>query len=165
MRIAQDLYEGVETKDGPTGLITYMRTDSTTIAAVAQREAKDVVATRYGLQYVYRGPKREAKKAKGAQEAHEAIRPTSFARDPDSLADALTPEQLRLYRLIWQRALASQMAAKELETTTVELSADMYDLRASATRTTFDGFSAVYTEGSDDAAEEAERTSACTCRG
>ncbi|MGI8928030.1 MAG: type I DNA topoisomerase [Candidatus Limnocylindrales bacterium] len=158
MRIAQDLYEGLDTKDGRVGLITYMRTDSTTIASIAEREAKEVVATRYGLRYMYRGPVREKKKSKGAQEAHEAIRPTSFARDPDSLASELEPDQLKLYRLIWQRALASQMAAKELETTTVDLKAARYDLRASATRTIFDGFSAVYTEGSDDSAEEQERT-------
>ena len=158
MRVAQDLYEGLDTRDGRVGLITYMRTDSTTIADVAKREAKEVIATRYALRYVYSGPQRADKKAKGAQEAHEAIRPTSFARDPDSLASELTNDQLKLYRLIWQRALASQMAAKELETTTVDLKADRYDLRASATRTTFDGFSAVYTEGSDDSAEEQERT-------
>jgi DNA topoisomerase-1 len=158
MRIAQDLYEGLETQDGPVGLITYMRTDSTQMAAVAQREAKQVVATRYGLRYVYNGRERVGKKQKGAQEAHEAIRPTSFARDPDSLAANLSPEQLRLYRLVWQRALASQMAPKELETTTVELLADRYDLRASATRTVFDGFAAVYTEGTDDGTEEAEAT-------
>jgi DNA topoisomerase-1 len=158
MRIAQDLYEGMDTKEGRVGLITYMRTDSTNLAAVAEREAKEVVATRYGLQYVYRGPKREAKKAKGAQEAHEAIRPTSFARHPDSLEAELSPEQFRLYRLIWQRALASQMSAKELETTTVDLTAEQYLLRASATRTVFDGFSTIYTEGFDDTAEEAEAT-------
>ncbi len=131
MRIAQDLYEGLDTKDGRVGLITYMRTDSTNMAAVAEREAKEVIATRYALNYVYRGPKRESKKSKGAQEAHEAIRPTSFERDPESLANELEPEQYRLYRLIWQRALASQMAAKELETTTVDLAADPYTLRAS----------------------------------
>jgi DNA topoisomerase-1 len=158
MRIAQDLYEGLDTKDGRVGLITYMRTDSTNMASIAEREAKEVVATRYSLKHVYRGPKRENKKSKGAQEAHEAIRPTSFARDPDSLANELEPEQFRLYRLIWQRALASQMSAKELETTTVDLSADRYALRAAATRTTFDGFSAVYTEGSDDTDDEAEAT-------
>ncbi len=158
MRVAQDLYEGIDTAQGRVGLITYMRTDSTNIASVALHEARDVIATRYGLQYVYRGPKREAKKSKGAQEAHEAVRPTSFARDPDSLAASLSAEQLRLYRLIWQRALASQMAAKELETTTVELADGRYELRATATRTTFDGFSRVYTEGTDDATEEPERT-------
>ena len=90
-------------------------------------------------------------KSKGAQEAHESIRPTSFRRDPDSLARFLKPEELRLYRLIWQRALASQMEAKELETTTAELAAGPYELRASATRVLFDGFARVYTEGRDEA--------------
>ena len=157
MRIAQDLYEGADTTEGRVGLITYMRTDSPTMAHVAMREARDVISTRYGLKYVVAKGRVYSAKTKGAQEAHEAIRPTSFARDPDSLARSLTPEQLRLYRLIWQRALASQMADKELETTTIDLSADPYALRASATRTIFDGFAAVYTEGLDDAAEEADR--------
>ncbi len=95
-------------------------------------------------------------KAKGAQEAHEAIRPTSFQRDPDSIARWLSSEELRLYRLIWQRALASQMTEKRLETTSVDLTAGRYGLRASATRTLFDGFSRVYTEGRDDDTEEDE---------
>src|SRR4029079_1011115 len=86
----------------------------------------------------------------------ESIRPTSFRRDPDSLAGSVKPEELRLYRLIWQRAIASQMAAKELETTTADLAAGAYELRASATKTLFDGFSAVYTEGRDDGAEDEE---------
>jgi DNA topoisomerase-1 len=157
MRIAQDLYEGIDTPEGRVGLITYMRTDSPSLAQVAIREARDVISTRFGLRYVVAKGRQYAAKSKGAQEAHEAIRPTSFSRDPDSVAAALSPEQLRLYRLIWQRAIASQMADKELETTTAELAAEPYELRASATRTVFDGFSAVYTEGSDDAAEEAER--------
>jgi DNA topoisomerase-1 len=89
-------------------------------------------------------------KAKGAQEAHESIRPTSFRREPDALREHLKSDELRLYRLIWQRAIASQMAAKEMETTTVELEAGRYGLRASATRTLFDGFARVYTEGRDD---------------
>ena len=157
MRIAQDLYEGADTSDGRVGLITYMRTDSVNIADVAKREARDVIASRYGLRYVVAKGRAFKQGSKGAQEAHEAIRPTSFTRDPDSLAATLSPEQFRLYRLIWQRALASQMAEKELETTTVDLAADPYDLRATASRTIFDGFSAVYTEGTDDAEEEAER--------
>src|SRR6185295_1130829 len=95
---------------------------------------------------------------KGAQEAHESIRPTSFRRDPDSLAGFLKPEELRLYRLIWQRALASQMEAKELETTTAELEAGPYGLRASATRVLFDGFARVYTEGRDDSRDGADGT-------
>jgi DNA topoisomerase-1 len=97
-------------------------------------------------------------RSKGAQEAHESIRPTSFRRDPDSLAHSLKPEELRLYRLIWQRALASQMAAKELETTTIELADGPYELRASATRVLFDGFARVYTEGRDDDGADDEET-------
>jgi DNA topoisomerase-1 len=159
MRAAQNLYEGVDTPGGRVGLITYMRTDSTAIAAVAMREARDVIAGRYGLKYVVPRGRVYKTKSKGAQEAHEAIRPTSFERDPDSLAGALGADELRLYRLIWQRALASQMAAKELETSTVELGADRYGLRASATRTVFDGFAAVYTEGSDEPADDEQERS------
>jgi DNA topoisomerase-1 len=156
MRIAQDLYEGADLAEGRVGLITYMRTDSPQMANVAMHEARDVIGARYGLRYMVPKGRVYSAKSKGAQEAHEAIRPTSFARDPEALENVLPPEQLRLYRLIWQRAIASQMPDKELETTTVELAADRYGLRASATRTTFDGFAAVYTEGSDDSAEEAE---------
>ncbi len=157
MRVAQDLYEGIDTPDGRVGLITYMRTDSPQMADVAVREARQLIAQRFSLRHVGPKDRRYTAKSKGAQEAHEAVRPTSFDRDPDSLASALTPEQVRLYRLIWQRALASQMADKELETTTVELEAEPYGLRASAMRTVFEGFAAVYTEGSDDTVEEAER--------
>ena len=138
-------------------------------------EAREVISGRYGLQYVMPRGRVYKTKTKGAQEAHEAIRPTSFARDPDSLGRACsTPSELRLYRLIWQRALASQMAPKELETTTVDLTADGYGLRATATRTIFDGFAAVYTEGTDDPASddgggqlpalaEGDRTSVARC--
>ncbi|HEX5015430.1 MAG TPA: type I DNA topoisomerase [Candidatus Limnocylindrales bacterium] len=154
MKIAQDLYEGVDTPDGHVGLITYMRTDSTAIAGVAMGEARDVIRDRFGEPYTMPKGRVYKTKAKGAQEAHESIRPTSFRRDPDSLAGTLKPEELRLYRLIWQRAIASQMAAKELETTTIELAAGVYELRAGATRTLFDGFSRVYTEGRDDGAAE-----------
>ena len=150
MSIAQRLYEGVETPDGHVGLITYMRTDSVSIAGVAMGEARDVIRERFGEQYTMPKGRVYKTKTKGAQEAHESIRPTSFNRDPDSLARFLKPEELRLYRLIWQRALASQMEAKELETTTAELAAAPYELRASATRTLFDGFARVYTEGRDE---------------
>src|SRR3954468_18680116 len=151
MSVAQRLYEGVDTPDGHVGLITYMRTDSVAIAGIAMGEARDVIRERYGDAYTMPKGRVYKTKTKGAQEAHESIRPTSFARDPDSMAGFLKPEELRLYRLIWQRALASQMEAKELETTTVELAADPYELRASATKTLFDGFSRVYTEGRDEA--------------
>ncbi len=160
MSVAQRLYEGADTPDGHVGLITYMRTDSTAIAGVAMGEARDVIRARFGDQYTMPKGRVYKTKSKGAQEAHESIRPTSFQRQPDSLAGMLGNDELRLYRLIWQRAIASQMAAKELETTTVELAAAPYELRASATKTLFDGFSAVYTEGRDDGAaedEEAER--------
>ncbi len=158
MSIAQRLYEGVDSPDGHVGLITYMRTDSTAIAGVAMAEAQDLIKQRFGERYGTGKGRVYKTSTKGAQEAHESIRPTSFLRDPDSLRSALKPEEYRLYRLIWQRAVASQMAPKELETTTVELEAGDYRLRASATRTLFDGFARVYTEGQDDTAEETERT-------
>jgi DNA topoisomerase-1 len=159
MSVAQRLYEGADTPDGHVGLITYMRTDSTAMAGVAMGEARDVIGNRYGAQYAMPKGRVYKTKAKGAQEAHESIRPTSFQRDPDSLAGTLGADELRLYRLIWQRALASQMAPKELETTTVDLVDGSYGLRASATRTLFDGFSRVYTEGRDDDADDDDEAS------
>ncbi|MFL5779659.1 MAG: type I DNA topoisomerase [Chloroflexota bacterium] len=156
MSIAQRLYEGADTPDGHVGLITYMRTDSTAIAGIAMGEAREVIRGRFGPEYTMTKGRVYKTKTKGAQEAHESIRPTSFRRDPDSLAGTLKPEELRLYRLIWQRAIASQMAPKELETTTVDLADGPYELRASATRTLFDGFSRVYTEGRDDGADDDE---------
>ncbi|HLX35287.1 MAG TPA: type I DNA topoisomerase [Candidatus Limnocylindrales bacterium] len=156
MSVAQRLYEGVETADGHVGLITYMRTDSVALAGVAMGEAREVIRERFGEPYAMPKGRVYRTKTKGAQEAHESIRPTSFRRDPDSLARFLKPEELRLYRLIWQRALASQMEAKELETTTVDLLAEPYALRATATRTLFDGFARVYTEGRDEAGDEDE---------
>jgi DNA topoisomerase-1 len=157
MSVAQRLYEGVETPDGQVGLITYMRTDSVALSGQAMGEAREVIHQRYGADYTMPKGRPFKTKTKNAQEAHEAVRPTSFQRDPEALARTLGRDEARLYRLIWQRALASQMKEKELETTTVELSAGVYGLRASATRTVFDGFSRVYTEGQDDTAEEAER--------
>ena len=121
MSIAQRLYEGVDTPDGHVGLITYMRTDSTAIAGVAMGEAQQVIGDRFGERYDAGKGRVYKTKAKGAQEAHESVRPTSFTRDPDSMRAHLKAEELRLYRLIWQRAIASQMAPKELETTTAEL--------------------------------------------
>jgi DNA topoisomerase I len=155
MSLAQELYEGVESA-GQVGLITYMRTDSVAMAGVAQAEARRVIGETFGREYAMPHGRGFRTKTRGAQEAHEAIRPTSFERTPDSLAGRLSRDLLRLYRLIWQRAIASQMAPKEQETTTVELEAGEYSLRASATRTLFDGFARVYTEGRDDADEEVE---------
>jgi DNA topoisomerase-1 len=158
MSVAQRLYEGVETAEGQVGLITYMRTDSTAIAGIAVGEAREVIGQRYGANYTMPKGRVYKTKTKGAQEAHESVRPTSFRRDPDSLEGSLKPDELRLYRLIWQRALASQMAPKELETTTIELADGPYELRASATKVLFDGFSRVYTEGRDDGADDDEET-------
>ncbi len=159
MSIAQRLYEGADTPEGHVGLITYMRTDSTAIAGIAMGDAREVIGERYGQPFTMPKGRVYKTKSKGAQEAHESIRPTSFRRDPDSLAGALKPDELRLYRLIWQRALASQMAPKELETTTVELADGPYELRASSTKTLFEGFARVYTEGRDDGADEDEEGS------
>ncbi len=156
MSVAQRLYEGIEVEGESVGLTTYMRTDSTSMAGVAMGEAREVIGSRFGPEYTMPKGRVYKTKAKGAQEAHEAIRPTSFQRDPDSIARWLSSEELRLYRLIWQRALASQMTEKRLETTSVDLTAGRYGLRASATRTLFDGFSRVYTEGRDDDTEEDE---------
>ncbi|HSL97258.1 MAG TPA: type I DNA topoisomerase [Candidatus Deferrimicrobiaceae bacterium] len=156
MSIAQRLYEGAETPDGHVGLITYMRTDSVAMAGVAMGEAREVIRQRYGEPYTMPKGRVYKTKTRGAQEAHESIRPTSFRRDPDSLAGHLKPEELRLYRLIWQRALASQMEAKELETATADLAAGPYELRATATRTLFDGFARVYSEARGDEPGEAD---------
>ncbi len=158
MSVAQRLYEGLETQEGQVGLITYMRTNSVALSGQAIGDARGVIAARFGDRYTMPRGRQFKTKTRNAQEAHEAIRPTSFRRDPDSVQRSLKPDEARLYRLIWQRALASQMAEKELETTTAELADGRYELRASATRTLFDGFAAVYTEGMDDAQEEAERT-------
>ena len=156
MSVAQRLYEGVETPEGHVGLITYMRTDSTAIAGVAMGEAREVIGERYGEPYTMPKGRVYKTKSKGAQEAHESVRPTSFRRDPDTMAAFLKSDEARLYRLIWQRALASQMSPKELETTTIELADGRYELRASATKVLFDGFSIVYTEGRDDASADDE---------
>lgn len=158
MKIAQDLYEGIAVDGDPTGLITYMRTDSTAMAAGAKAEARAVIAERFGEAYTVPKGKVYGKAVKGAQEAHEAIRPTSFHRDPQSLARWLKPEELKLYRLIWQRAIASQMADKRQETVAADLVAGRYGLRASATRVLFDGFTRVYSEGRDDGAADDDET-------
>ncbi len=168
MQIAQQLYEGVELgSEGSVGLITYMRTDSTQVAHSAQDEARVVIAERYGKEYVPATPPQYTKKVRGAQEAHEAIRPTGPGRDPDSVAAHLTGEQLRLYRLIWQRFLASQMAPAIMDQTTVDIGAGPagakaprpYTFRATGSVIKFPGFLAVYREGQDqgDAADDLDK--------
>jgi DNA topoisomerase-1 len=155
MSVAQRLYEGIELPgEGQVGLITYMRTDSVAMSRQAMAEAGDVIRGRFGAEYAAEKGRVYRNRSRNAQEAHEAIRPTSFTRDALALEGQLGRDEARLYRLIWQRALASQMAAKQLETATASLVAGDYELRASATRTVFDGFARVYTEGRDDSEDD-----------
>ncbi len=155
MKIAQSLYEGVDIGGDTVGLITYMRTDGTTMAGEAIAESRRVIGELHGDRYVPERPRAYTSKVKNAQEAHEAIRPTSFARTPDRVARYLDSDQARLYELIWKRALASQMESAEQERTTVDVaSADRQTrLRAVGTVTLFDGFLKLYQEGRDDEAE------------
>src|SRR5262249_48723901 len=133
---------------GSVGLITYMRTDSVRIATEAQEEARSFIREAFGADYIPQSP-RQYKTSGGAQDAHEAIRPTSVYRTPDSLAKDLSPEQLKLYRLIWQRFVASQMQPAIFDVTTVEIDAKGYLFRATGSVVKFNGFMAIYTEGKD----------------
>jgi len=158
MAVAQELYEGLPIGDeGQVGLITYMRTDSTRVAESAVAEARSFISRKYGAEYVPSHPRVFAKKAKGAQEAHEAIRPTRMEREPELIQQYLTSDQARLYRLVWERMIASQMAAAQFDTTSVDVSAmtktgdATYVLRASGTVPHFLGFLVLYSEGKDDA--------------
>ena len=156
MRIAQQLYEGVDVGGETVGLITYMRTDGVQMAGEAIGEARHLIGDRYGARYLPSAPRAYTSRTKNAQEAHEAIRPTSFARLPQNIERRLEPDQARLYDLIWKRALASQMESAELERTTVDaVSADgQITLRATGTVTLFDGFLTLYQEGRDDVSED-----------
>ncbi|MDR3514050.1 MAG: type I DNA topoisomerase [Caulobacteraceae bacterium] len=156
MQAAQKLYEGIDIGGETVGLITYMRTDGVQTAPEAIAEAREVIAGRWGKEYVPEAPRIYKTKAKNAQEAHEAIRPTSMARNPGSLR--LEPDLGRLYELIWKRTIASQMEAARIERTTVELeSADgKTGLRATGQVVLFDGYLAVYEEGRDDTAATGE---------
>src|SRR2546430_1429154 len=156
MVIAQQLYEGVSLGDAPVGLITYMRTDSLHVAEGALRQAKDVITREFGADHALEHPRHYKTRSKGAQEAHEAIRPTDLSRTPDRIKRFLKPDQLKLYTLIWQRALASQMAPAKFENTRLDVEAGQYVLRANGRRVVFDGFLRVYTEGRDDDQEEKE---------
>jgi DNA topoisomerase-1 len=156
MRIAQRLYEGLDLPEGHAGLITYMRTDSVAIAASAVSEARLVIGQQFGDAAVPKRPNAYRARTKGAQEAHEAIRPSSFARTPDAVRGALKPEELRLYELIWKRALASQMLPARFDQVAVDVSAGRYTLRATASKRVFDGYQALYVEGRDDEEDEAQ---------
>ena len=156
MRVAQKLYEGIELPgEGNVGLISYMRTDSVTLSELAIAEIRDIIAERYGAENVPEKPRVFKTKAKNAQEAHEAIRPTSVARTPESLKDSLDEDQFRLYSLIWKRTMACQMVPAVFDTVAIELAAGDpeagHRLRANGSILVEPGFMAVYKEGQDDA--------------
>ncbi|ACT02098.1 type I DNA topoisomerase [Paenibacillus sp. JDR-2] len=155
MSVAQQLYEGVELgKEGTVGLITYMRTDSTRISPVAQEEAKEYIEGKYGPSFYPEQPRVYTKKNSNAQDAHEAIRPTSTLRDPESMKPFLSRDQFRLYKLVWERFVSSQMASAVLDTMTVDLASGDVTFRASGSKIKFAGFMKVYVEGNDDGTEE-----------
>ena len=157
MSVAQKLYEGLNLgATGAVGLITYMRTDSTRIADEALREARGYIKKNYGTDYLPKSAMRYKSKG-GAQDAHEAIRPTSVERTPQSLKSYLSPEQHRLYDLIWKRFVASQMNPAILDVTTIDISAEQYLFRATGSILKFDGFMRLYLEGSDDSNTESNR--------
>ena len=159
MRVAQKLYEGIELPgEGNVGLISYMRTDSVTLAEVAVTEIRELIAERYGAENVPESPRTFKTKTKNAQEAHEAIRPTSVAHTPESLKDALDEDQYRLYSLIWKRTMACQMVPAVFDTVAIDLAAGDPDeghrFRANGSVLVEPGFMAVYKEGRDDAVSD-----------
>jgi DNA topoisomerase-1 len=159
MMLAQQLYEGVELgTEGSVGLITYMRTDSTRLSEDAVAEARELIGTRFGAQYIPAAPN-VYKSKKDAQDAHEAVRPSSAMRTPDDVAQYLAEDQLKLYRLIWMRFIATQMNPAVFDQTTIDLSAKGlsgvdYTFRATGSVEKFDGFLRVYEEGKDAKDEE-----------
>ena len=160
MRLAQRLYEGVEIDGETTGLITYMRTDGIDIAPEAISDIRSMIGKNYGKEYVPGAPRVYQNKSKNAQEAHEAVRPTDPHRTPDQVAKYVDRDQARLYELIWNRAVASQMESAELERTTVDIAAKSgsrtIDLRATGQVVKFDGFLTLYQEGQDETPEDEE---------
>lgn len=158
MQIAQQLYEGVELgKEGTVGLITYMRTDSTRISPIAQEEAKGFIEQTYGAAYYPETPRVYLKKNANAQDAHEAIRPTSVLKTPEEVKGYLSRDQFRLYKLVWERFLASQMASAILDTMTVDIAVGDVQFRSVGSKVKFPGFMKVYVEGTDDAAVEDDK--------
>lgn len=154
MAIAQQLYEGVDVEgEGTVGLITYMRTDSLRISEEALAAAKTFILGRYGAEY-YPATTRRFRAKAGAQDAHEAIRPSSVELTPERVKSSLTGEQYRLYRLIWSRFLASQMANAVYDSVSVEIEANSHEFRASASSLRFSGYTALYEESHDDEHEE-----------
>lgn len=168
MRIAQRLYEGTEIDGETVGLITYMRTDGVQMAPEAIRSTRKLIGEKYGESYLPNSPRMYSSKAKNAQEAHEAIRPTDLFRTPDQVKRYLDADQAKLYQLIWSRTMASQMAASVSERTSVDLIANhgghSADLRASGSVITFDGFLAAYDVGASSKDDDDKRLPAITER-
>ncbi|WP_423410018.1 type I DNA topoisomerase [Heyndrickxia sp. MSNUG] len=157
MMLAQQLYEGIDLgKEGTVGLITYMRTDSTRISEVAQAEASQYIIGEYGQNFVQTETRKE-KKQSNTQDAHEAIRPTSTMKVPDKVKEFLSRDQFRLYKLIWERFIASQMAPAIMDTMSVDLKNGDVTFRATGSKVKFSGFMKVYVEGSDDQVEEKDK--------
>ena len=155
MGVAQQLYEGIDLGDGPVGLITYMRTDSVTLADEAVEELRKLIVTRYGTDFLNPEPRTFKAKSKNAQEAHEAIRPTSAYHVPDEIKQYLTDEQYKLYSLIWKRTVACQMIHATMDTVSADLSASADSFfRASGSAIQHAGFMRVYKEGLDDKAKD-----------
>ena len=156
MMLAQQLYEGIELgKEGTVGLITYMRTDSTRISDIAKQEAIAYIENAYGKEFILTEQRKEKKKA-NSQDAHEAVRPTSVMRDPSTMKDFLSRDQFRLYKLIWERFVASQMASAVMDTMSIDLENGPVVFRATGSKIKFPGFMKVYVEGTDDSVEEKE---------
>jgi len=157
MMIAQQLYEGLDLgNEGSSGLITYIRTDSVRISEVAREEARGYIKEHFGAQYIGKEISRAAGKSK-IQDAHEAIRPTSIYREPEQIKSFLTPDQYKLYKLIWSRYLASQMSPAVFDTTSVDIAAGDYIFRATGSIIKFAGFMKVYIESSDDGEKDEEK--------
>ena len=158
MQIAQLLYQGIEIDGEATGLITYMRTDGTQIAPEAVTETRDVIKADFGPDYLPEKAREYQTKAANAQEAHEAIRPTSLTRRPEYIASTLDADQVKLYELIWKRTMASQMENARVQRTTIDITDESEDtgLRASGTVITFPGFLKLYEEGKDDEKSDKE---------
>ena len=155
MMIAQQLYEGIDLgrkEGGITGLITYMRTDSTRISETARAEGRDFITEQYGPEYL--GAKQKVKNQQKAQDAHEAIRPTSAFREPSKVKDKLSRDQYRLYKLIWDRFTASLMSPAIMDTMTVQLEQNGVQFRATGSKIKFKGFMKIYIEGNDDNVKE-----------
>jgi len=158
MMVAQQLYEGVDIKgEGTLGLVTYIRTDSTRVSDEAKNDAARYITEKYGKNYLG-GEVKQGKQGKKVQDAHEAIRPSSIYREPDQVRDSLEKDQYKLYKLIWERFVASQMQAAVFDTVTVDIEANSYIFKAYGSIVRFPGFMSIYKEDNDDKEEEGEVT-------